>query len=134
MTGVAPVGGPPAPATGPAGRGIGLGQEDFLTLLVAQLRNQDPLSPLNNEAFVAQLAQFATVSGITEMSRSLEAVAAGSRDLLHVQASQLVGRLATPPDGIESNVAAVRFPEQGGTLLDLADGRTIALSTLRALR
>jgi flagellar basal-body rod modification protein FlgD len=134
MTGIATVAPPPPVAGAPRSGGIGLGQDDFLTLLVAQLRNQDPLSPLNNEAFVAQLAQFATVSGITEMGRSLDALATGSRDLLTAQAGQLVGREATPADGLAATIVAVRFPADGGTLLDLADGRTVALSTLRALR
>src|SRR3546814_3631765 len=49
-----------------------LDQGDFLKLLTTQLKNQDPLKPVENEAFVAQMAQFSSLSGITEMNRSEE--------------------------------------------------------------
>jgi flagellar basal-body rod modification protein FlgD len=41
-----------------------LGRDAFLTLLTTQLTNQSPLDPMDNEAFVAQLAQFSSVEGI----------------------------------------------------------------------
>ena len=45
-----------------------LGQEDFLKLMTTQLQNQDPFAPMENGDFIAQMAQFSTVTGITEMS------------------------------------------------------------------
>jgi flagellar basal-body rod modification protein FlgD len=48
-----------------------LGQEDFLALMIQQLRNQDPLKPMENGEFIGQMAQFSTVSGIADMSKSL---------------------------------------------------------------
>ena len=41
-----------------------LGRDDFLRLFTAQLKNQNPLDPMKNEAFVAQLAEFSSVEGI----------------------------------------------------------------------
>jgi flagellar basal-body rod modification protein FlgD len=52
-----------------------LGQDDFLKLMVAQLKNQDPFSPVDNTQMVAQMAQFSSVSGITEMNTTLKAIA-----------------------------------------------------------
>ena len=49
-----------------------LGRDAFLTLLTTQLTNQSPLDPMDNEAFVAQLAQFSQVEGIKGMQTSLE--------------------------------------------------------------
>ena len=49
-----------------------LGKDDFLTLLIAQLRNQDPLNPADNTEFVAQLAQFSTLEQMTLMNTNLE--------------------------------------------------------------
>lgn len=49
-----------------------LGKNDFLTLLLAQLRNQDPFSPADNTQFVAQLAQFSTLEQMTLMNATLE--------------------------------------------------------------
>ena len=44
-----------------------MGQKDFLTLFTTQLKNQDPLDPVKNEAFVAQLAQFSQLEATTNM-------------------------------------------------------------------
>ena len=41
-----------------------LGQTDFLNLMMTQLKNQDPTKPLDSGAFLGQLAQFGTVSGL----------------------------------------------------------------------
>jgi flagellar basal-body rod modification protein FlgD len=51
-------------------------QSDFLTLMTAQLKNQDPFEPVDNTQMVAQMAQFSSLSGITEMSTTLKAIAA----------------------------------------------------------
>ncbi len=60
----------------PAGSQDTLDQTDFLRLLTTQLKVQDPLSPVNNEQMVAQMAQFSSVAGISEMNSSLKAIAA----------------------------------------------------------
>lgn len=49
-----------------------MGKQDFLTLFTAQLQNQNPLDPVKNEAFVAQLAQFSQLEALTNMQGSLE--------------------------------------------------------------
>ena len=53
-----------------------LGQDDFLKLLVTQLQNQDPLKPIDNQAFIAQTAQFSQLNQMTDlvklMKRSVE--------------------------------------------------------------
>ncbi len=49
-----------------------LGQNDFLTLLIAQLKNQDPLNPASNTEFIAQLAQFSSLEQMTLMNANLE--------------------------------------------------------------
>ena len=48
-----------------------LGQEDFLKLMTTQLQNQDPFAPMENGDFIAQMAQFSTVSGIQEVNQNL---------------------------------------------------------------
>ena len=50
----------------------GMGQKDFLTLFTTQLKCQDPLDPVKNEAFVAQLAQFSQLEATTSMSETLK--------------------------------------------------------------
>ncbi len=52
-----------------------LDQADFLALMTAQLKNQDPTKPVDNSEYVAQLAQFSTVSGIAETNGALARIA-----------------------------------------------------------
>ena len=51
-----------------------LDQSDFLALMSAQLKNQDPTKPVDNTEYVAQMAQFSTVSGITQSNQALAAI------------------------------------------------------------
>eukprot|EP01136_Pigoraptor_vietnamica_P016209 Opistho-1_new@60026 len=52
-----------------------LGQADFLTLMTAQMKNQDPFDPVDNTQMVAQMAQFSSLAGISEMNTTLQAIA-----------------------------------------------------------
>lgn len=69
-----------------------LGQEDFLTLMITQFRNQDPFEPMDNGEFLGQLAQFSTVSGIDSLNGAFEGLAGALRDEQALQAANLVGR------------------------------------------
>lgn len=69
-----------------------LGQKDFLELMLAQVRNQDPLKPLDGAQFIGQLAQFSTVTGIEEMSASLASLAESMRSDQMLAGTALVGR------------------------------------------
>lgn len=53
-----------------------LGQADFLKLLTTQLTMQDPTDPVDNKEMIAQMAQFSSLSGITEMGDTLKAISA----------------------------------------------------------
>lgn len=69
-----------------------LGQQDYLTLMVAQIQNQDPFSPMENGQFVAELAQFSTVSGIEDLNQNFNVLAASISSDQTLQASGLIGR------------------------------------------
>lgn len=74
-----------------------LGQEDFLELMITQLTYQDPTNPVKNEDFVAQMAQFSTLTGIEELTSSFESL---SQTLLQGQAldaAALVGKNVLVP-------------------------------------
>ncbi len=77
-----------------AGRSSSLGQADFLRLMTEQLKNQDPLKPLDNAQFLGQLAQFSTVQGIDNMQNAMEAVANVMESDQTLRAAGLVGREA----------------------------------------
>ena len=67
-----------------------LGRDAFLQLFTAQLKNQNPLDPMENEAFVAQLAQFSSVEGIKGMQSSLERLVGNLREQSLLNGSTLV--------------------------------------------
>ena len=66
-----------------------LGQSDFLKLMTTQLQNQDPFAPMENGDFIAQMAQFSTVTGIQEMNDSIRL--AEERQARLATASNLLG-------------------------------------------
>ena len=73
-----------------------LGKDDFLKLLVAQLKYQNPLSPMDGTAFVAQTAQLTMTESLTELSKLQQtSVSDGNRR----SAAELVGRTITYANG-----------------------------------
>lgn len=74
-----------------------LGQAEFLELMIAQLKNQDPFNPVENEQFVAQMAQFSTVAGISEMNTSLKDISAGFDQGRIATATGYVGKSVLVP-------------------------------------
>ena len=77
-----------------------LGQEEFLNLMIAQLQNQDPFEPMENGNFLAQMAQFGTVSGIQELQQSFESLSSSLVSNQALQAASLVGRQVLAPTGV----------------------------------
>jgi flagellar basal-body rod modification protein FlgD len=69
-----------------------LGQQQFLELMVAQVRNQDPFEPMENGEFLSQIAQFSTVNGIQDLQESFSSLAGSLSSNQALQASALVGR------------------------------------------
>ncbi|MDH5352954.1 MAG: flagellar hook assembly protein FlgD [Gammaproteobacteria bacterium] len=82
-----------------------LGQAAFLELMTAQLKFQDPLKPMENGDFLAQMAQFGTVSGINELNSNFNTLSSSFQSNQALQASTLVGR-------------RVLVPAEGGYLKD----------------
>ncbi|MCK7498302.1 MAG: hypothetical protein MZW92_52395 [Comamonadaceae bacterium] len=76
-------------------------QNRFLTLLTAQIRNQDPLNPLDNSQMTSQLAQISTVDGIERLNATLQALMSNSNESSAVQAAALVGHgVLVPGSGL----------------------------------
>lgn len=66
-------------------------QSSFLTLLVAQLKNQDPTNPMQNNELTTQLAQISTVSGIEKLNTTLGSVSGQIDNSQSLQAASLIG-------------------------------------------
>lgn len=66
-------------------------QDRFMTLLVTQMKNQDPLNPLDNAQVTSQLAQLSTVTGIDKLNATLETMMSNAQSSQSMQASNLIG-------------------------------------------
>jgi flagellar basal-body rod modification protein FlgD len=128
-----------------------LNQEDFLTLMITQLKHQDPFKPLDPSQYVGQLAQFSSVSGLADMNENISALAASLRGNQVLDGAALIGRtvMATgndiylPPvvEGQERGPQGVVDIPAGASAVQLvvkdASGalvRTQALDNTRGLR
>ncbi|MBV2132248.1 flagellar hook assembly protein FlgD [Pseudomonas sp. MAP12] len=72
-------------------------RSNFMTLLVTQLQNQDPLKPMENAEMTSQLAQVNTLSGIEELNETLQGITGQIDAGQTLQASALIGRNVLVP-------------------------------------
>src|SRR3982074_2311147 len=88
-----------------ANNATALGGTNFLTLMLAQLKNQDPTSPVDSNTFLTQLAQLSEVQGITQLNTSFSSLSNSLSPSQALQASSLLGHkvLVTSPT---ANLAA----------------------------
>ena len=79
-----------------------LGQSDFLKLMTTQLQNQDPFAPMDNGDFIAQMAQFSTVTGITEINNNLTNLGSKLEPNRVATAAQFLGHSVLVPGQVVS--------------------------------
>ena len=107
--------------------------DSFLTLLVAQLRGQDPLEPMDNQDFVAQLVQFSSLQNMVELKSVVLALVEAQR---HSYAVSLLGREVEYVDEAGNSqlgeVAQVNLSAGGEPLL-VIDGNEIYLDQVIAV-
>ena len=100
-------------------------QNQFLTMLVAQLQNQDPLNPLDNTEITNQLAQMSTVSGIEKLNLTLSSLVNSVGTAQAMQAASLIGQTVLVPG---SNLTLASGKAYGGaTLESAADQVTVSV-------
>lgn len=98
----------------------------FLTLLVTQLKNQDPLNPLDNAQLTSQLAQISTVNGINQLNETMAALAASMGAAQSLQSASLVDHDVVAP-GDRLLLADAKGP-LGFDLADAADNVTVTVN------
>ncbi len=110
-----------------------MGKEDFLTLLVAQLQNQDPLNPDDPTEFTAQLAQFSSLEQLFNLNESMENVASAVSDSQKLSALSMIGKevaYAESDFNFDGNPVGIGYSIDGEaseiTLLLQKDGATVA--------
>ena len=69
-----------------------LGQADFLRLMTEQLKHQDPLKPMENSAFLGQLAQFSSVQGLQDLNSTVNGFAGLMQSDQILRGAHLIGR------------------------------------------
>jgi flagellar basal-body rod modification protein FlgD len=117
-----------------------LSQADFLSLLIQQMRNQDPTQPMDSSQMVSQLAQINQVSATQNLQTSFDALAQSMQGNQLLQASSMVGRSVTVPSAVGrlqggALDGAVNVPDGGGrTFVRITDSagnvvRTIDMGT-----
>jgi len=91
-----------------------LGQADFLKLMTTQLQNQDPFAPMDNGDFIAQMAQFSTVTGITEINNNLTNIGSKLEPNRIATAAQFLGHSVLIPGKVVS-------PDENGEIHGVID-------------
>lgn len=104
-----------------------LGQAEFLELMIAQLKNQDPFKAMDPSQFLGQLAQFGTVSGIQEVQGAISSLSESMRSAQVLEGATMVGRSVL--------VAAdeIALAEEGSVAgaVDVPEGATNVQITVR---
>jgi flagellar basal-body rod modification protein FlgD len=114
----------PTTGTGaPANSATTLGGTNFLTLMLAQLKNQDPTSPVDSNTFLTQLAQLSEVQGITQLNTSFSTLSSSLSPSQALQASSLLGHkvlVTSPTANLTANgtvTGAVNVPQTTSQVL-----------------
>ncbi|MTI45908.1 flagellar basal-body rod modification protein FlgD [Roseibium hamelinense] len=95
----------------------------FLTLMMAQMQNQDPTNPMDPSEQLSQLASFSQVEQAIETNAKLETLLS---NMAFGQVDDLIGRTVTDPSGVSGTVTSVEVYSDG-TLLGLDNGKGILL-------
>ena len=124
-TSVPPIGSASSPAAAVTNPNGSLGKDDFLKLLVTQLKNQDPMNPMDEKDFMGQMASFSSLEQITNL------VSANASTSFAGQVSQsvaLIGRQVTwsASDGTSGSGLVQTVTINGGDIALTVDGRQIS--------
>ena len=119
-----------------------LGTNDFFKLLIAQLKNQDPLNPQDGAAFASELAQFSSLEQLTNLNTAMTAQNLNYTNLLNAQSVNLIGKEVTASivdasdaslkTTITGPVSAVLFKD--GAIYLTVNGREIAFSDVISVK
>ncbi|XWX54706.1 flagellar hook assembly protein FlgD [Methylosinus sporium] len=101
-----------------------LGYDQFLTLLITEMKYQDPTKPMDATETVSQLASFSSVEQAVKTNTTLTSILNSN---LLTQASSLIGKTVSSTDGSTSGVVASVSTSSSGATATLTDGSTISL-------
>ncbi|UOE92835.1 flagellar hook assembly protein FlgD [Alkalihalobacillus sp. LMS39] len=111
-----------------------MGKDDFLKLLITQLQNQDPLNPMEDREFIAQMAQFSSLEQMTNMSTAIQQFVKTQTSQNLVQHSELIGKkvkwelevkiddFRSRTEEHENTVTSVKVDKNGAISIQLDSG------------
>ena len=106
-----------------------LGSQDFMKLLAVQFQSQDPMKPMEDTAFIAQMAQFSALQNSTDLTKQMGLLRSDQQNLA---ANGMIGRTVTVSDEsgnpVIGEVSAVLSSDNGPSLV--VNGKQYALSTV----
>lgn len=107
-----------------------LGKDAFLQLLVLQMQNQDPLSPVDNQQMLAQLAQFSALEAMTNLNDNFETLSGNVDQLNFISASQLLGHTVRgiDMDGLPREGLVERVHLDGSVVVLTVDGAQMSMA------
>ncbi len=117
-------------------KGNTLGQEDFLTLLVAQLQNQDPLNPSDPTEFTAQLANYSQLEQLFNLNDSMDRLAESQTNSERVSALSMIGKevlVAGSTFSLDEGPVEIGYKVEGPTAdveIHIQDGSGQRVATL----
>jgi len=115
-------------------------EDRFLTMLVTQMQNQDPMNPMDNAEITSQLAQIDTVKGLDSLNTTLTALQSSYTDSLSMQSSALIGKsvlsagnsLALTSSGAYGGVKLAGDADKVSVVISDSTGKKVAQEDLGA--
>jgi len=109
-----------------------LDKNTFLKLFTTQLRNQDPLNPMDATAFTAQLAQFSSLEQLYNVNNNLQTLVTAQNSLFTSMAANLIGKQVTMNDGSQGKVTGVSY-DGTNTKLILDNKNSVLFSDIKQI-
>lgn len=109
-----------------------LDKDAFLKLFTVQLKNQDPLNPMDSTAFLAQMAQFSTVEQLYNVNTNLTSMISSQNTLLQGMSVNLIGKTVTLQDGSSGQVTGISF-DGTNTSVVIDNQKSVLLTNIRKI-
>ncbi|QHE52195.1 flagellar hook assembly protein FlgD [Pontibacillus sp. HMF3514] len=120
-------------------KGPSLGKDEFLKILMTQLKNQDPTNPMKDKEFVSQMTNFSMLEQMTNMSTAIEDLTQAQSFAPVVKYSSMIGKDVSYEvldengnvTGVETSQVEAVSKKQNSIVLELANGTSISTDQIR---